>query len=178
MLSTVLLLTLASANLKVGDVAPDFTVRDIDGKDLTLSKLVAEGPVVLAFFPKAYTGGCTREMEAYRDRFSEVEKLKGKVIAVSTDDVEKLKKWRTDLKAPQTFVADPQARLINQFTSTMPIIGLSSRATFVIGPERKILSVQEGGDAVDVSGAIAACSLHKPAAPAAAPVVKPVAPVK
>jgi peroxiredoxin Q/BCP len=40
-----------------GDVAPDFTVKDIDGNELTLSKLVEQGPVVVAFFPKAYTPG-------------------------------------------------------------------------------------------------------------------------
>jgi peroxiredoxin Q/BCP len=41
----------------VGDVAPDFTVKDVDGNELTLSKLVEEGPVVVAFFPKARTSG-------------------------------------------------------------------------------------------------------------------------
>ena len=49
--------TLLSATPKVGDVAPDFSVKDIDGKELTLSKLVEEGPVILAFFPKARTAG-------------------------------------------------------------------------------------------------------------------------
>ncbi len=46
-----------AATPKVGDVAPDFTVKDIDGKELTLSKLVEDGPVILAFFPKARTPG-------------------------------------------------------------------------------------------------------------------------
>ena len=48
---------LAAATPKVGDVAPDFTTTDTDGKTLTLSRLVQEGPVILAFFPKAFTGG-------------------------------------------------------------------------------------------------------------------------
>ena len=47
----------AGGSLKVGDVAPDFTVSDTEGKEHTLSKMVATGPVVLAFFPKAFTGG-------------------------------------------------------------------------------------------------------------------------
>lgn len=42
---------------QVGDVAPDFTVKDVDGNELTLSKLVEQGAVILAFFPKAYTPG-------------------------------------------------------------------------------------------------------------------------
>ncbi len=47
----------AGTTLKVGAIAPDFSVTDTDGQPLVLSKLVAEGPVVLAFFPKAFTGG-------------------------------------------------------------------------------------------------------------------------
>ncbi|GMU59519.1 MAG: hypothetical protein AMXMBFR34_12820 [Myxococcaceae bacterium] len=51
------LMGLLSAMPQVGDVAPDFTVKDIDGAELSLSKLVEKGPVVLAFFPKAFTPG-------------------------------------------------------------------------------------------------------------------------
>jgi peroxiredoxin len=52
-----LVAALLSSTPAVGDVAPDFTVKDIDGTTLQLSKLVEEGPVILAFFPKAFTGG-------------------------------------------------------------------------------------------------------------------------
>ena len=46
-----------AATPKVGDVAPDFTAKDTDGKELKLSQMVKQGPVILAFFPKAFTGG-------------------------------------------------------------------------------------------------------------------------
>ena len=52
-----LLTSLLAAQPAVGDVAPDFTVKDVDGVELTLSSLVERGPVVLAFFPKAFTPG-------------------------------------------------------------------------------------------------------------------------
>jgi len=48
---------LMSATPNVGDVAPDFTAKDSDGKSVTLSQMVKEGPVIVAFFPKAFTGG-------------------------------------------------------------------------------------------------------------------------
>jgi peroxiredoxin len=54
---TALTLTLLFAMPKVGEVAPDFTVKDVDGVEYTLSKLVEQGPVVLAFYPKAFTPG-------------------------------------------------------------------------------------------------------------------------
>ncbi len=47
----------AGATPQVGEVAPDFTVKDVEGNELTLSKLVERGPVVVAFYPKAFTGG-------------------------------------------------------------------------------------------------------------------------
>ena len=54
---TALMSALLAAAPNVGDVAPDFTVKDVDGVELTLSSLVERGPVVLAFFPKAFTPG-------------------------------------------------------------------------------------------------------------------------
>ena len=48
---------LGSATIKVGDVAPDFTLPDTDGRPVTLSKLLADGPVILAFYTKAFTSG-------------------------------------------------------------------------------------------------------------------------
>src|SRR5262249_51540191 len=59
---------------KVGDAAPDFTTQDSDGNNVTLSAMLKDGPIILAFFPKAFTGGCTREMTAYKDKYPEVMK--------------------------------------------------------------------------------------------------------
>lgn len=151
-----LVAALLSATPAVGELAPDFTVKDIDGKELTLSKLVEQGPVIIAFFPKAFTGGCTKEMQSYRDRFAEVQKLKGHVIAVSMDDAATLVKWRAELKAPQTFVADPDGKLVKLFDAKMPVLSMAQRHTFVIGNGRKILEHTEGSDSIDPSKAVAA----------------------
>ncbi len=169
MLSALLTAAVLAATPKVGDIAPDFTVKDIDGKELTLSKLVEQGPVILAFFPKAFTGGCTKEMQAYRDRFAEVQKLKGNVIAVSMDDGPTLVKWRAELKAPQSFVADADGKLVALFDAKMPVLSMAQRHTFVIGNGRKILEHTEGSDSIDPTKAVAACALHKQDAPKPAP---------
>jgi peroxiredoxin Q/BCP len=57
MKGTVIALMLGAAAIKVGDKAPDFILPDTDGKPVALSSLLAEGPVILAFYPKAFTGG-------------------------------------------------------------------------------------------------------------------------
>src|SRR3954466_2086706 len=99
-------------------------------------------------------------MQAYRDRYAEITKLGARVLAVSTDDVETLKKWRAELKAPQTFVADPDQKLVKLYDTKMPVVGVASRRTFVIGKGRKVLELQEGGDAIDPASSVRACGLH------------------
>jgi peroxiredoxin len=107
-------------------------------------------------------------MQAYRDRYAEIQKQNGRVLAISTDDVDTLKKWRAELKAPQTFIADPEGKIVRLFDTKMAIVNVASRKTFVVGPGRKVLEVQEGGDAIDAAPAVRACGLHDHA-PAAAP---------
>jgi peroxiredoxin len=86
------------------------------------------------------------------------------VIAISTDGVETQKKFRDSLKAPYSFVADDQAFLVNLFDVKVFLFTLARRVTFVIGPGLKVLSVSEGSDALDPSGAVKACSLKPPEA--------------
>src|SRR5438105_12869590 len=100
-------------------------------------------------------------MQAYRDRYAEIQKMNGRVLAVSTDDVATLKRWRDELKAPQTFVADPDGKLVRLFDTKMPVVSVASRRTFVIGNGRRVLEVQEGSDAIEPSRAVLACELHK-----------------
>ncbi|SEM60932.1 Peroxiredoxin [Stigmatella aurantiaca] len=152
---------LAAAVPQAGDTAPDFTVTDTDGKSYTLSEKVKEGPVIVAFFPKAFTPGCTSELTAYRDRYADIEKLKGQVLAVSMDDTETLKKFKDSLKAPFAFIPDPDGKLVKQFDVKTPVMSFAQRYTFVVGEGRKVLRVDSGKDAVDPSSAIAACPLRK-----------------
>lgn len=99
-------------------------------------------------------------MQAYRDRYAEIQKLHGRVIAVSTDDVETLKKWRAELKAPQTFVSDADQKLVKLFDTKLPIVGIAARRTFTIGKGRKVTEVIAGNDAIDPSSSVRACGLH------------------
>ena len=89
---------------------------------------------------------------------------KATVLAVSTDDLETMKKFKAELKAQYAFVADPDAKLVKLFDTKMPVMNIASRTTFVIGPERRVVSVQTGGDALEPEGAIKACALRPAAA--------------
>ncbi len=87
------------------------------------------------------------------------------MIAVSTDDPQTLKKFKESLQAPYSFVSDPEGKLLALFDSKMPLFTKASRNTFVIGPGRKVVSVQRGSDAIDPSGAIQACALPRKVSP-------------
>ena len=80
------------------------------------------------------------------------------------DDAATLKKFKESLKAQFAFVPDPEGKIVGLFDVKMPVMSLAQRYTFVIGADRKILQMQSGSDAIDPSGAVAACSVRKPAA--------------
>ncbi len=106
-------------------------------------------------------------MEAFRDRSAEIQKLHGRVIAISSDDADTLKSWRNELKASQTtFVSDGDLKLTRLYDVKMPVLGMAGRHTFVIGKDRKVLSHEEGSQAISPDGAIRACPLHGHAEPA------------
>ena len=84
------------------------------------------------------------------------------MIAISTDDAETSKRFRESLKAPYHFVADEKAVVVKAFDVKTFLVNFAKRVTFVVGPARKVLSVQDGSDALDPSGAVTACSLKPP----------------
>lgn len=151
----------APGPLQVGSTAPDFTAVDTEGKSYRLSELVKKGPVVVAFFPKAFTPGCTKEMKAFGERNGELAKKGALVLAVSVDDRETLRKFKADLKAPQAFISDPELKLARLLGASADGAQRATRVTYTFGAGRKVLAVQTGAEAIDPSGAIAACGLKR-----------------
>lgn len=86
------------------------------------------------------------------------------MIAVSTDDSETSKKFKESLKAPYHFVPDEKGELVKAYDVKTPLVNYAKRTTFVVGPGRKVLAKQEGSDAIDPTGAVAACSIKPPEA--------------
>lgn len=133
----------AQTTLKVGDMAPDFTVQTVtakgnDAKPFKLSEHRGE-TVVLAFFPKARTRGCTVQMESYRDRYQELFKGGSKVtlVGVSTDADTALVSWATDARFPFQFAADT-ARAVGVAYGASKGTGVHSRHLYVIDPTGRI----------------------------------------
>lgn len=100
--------------VEVGQKAPDFTLTADDGKKVKLKDLRGN-PVVLYFYPKDDTPGCTREACAFRDRKSELAKLKVKVLGVSADSVESHVKFRDKFTLNFPLLADPDHAVAEKY---------------------------------------------------------------
>jgi peroxiredoxin Q/BCP len=127
-------------NVKVGDVAPDFTLPDQDGKPVTFSKLRGKN-VVLYFYPKDFSSGCTREACGFRDSYEDFTDAGAIVVGVSGDSVESHKKFIEEYKLPFTLLSDMKGE-VRQLYGTYRIMGLlSGRYTFVIDKEGVIKDI-------------------------------------
>lgn len=85
------------------------------------------------------------------------------VLGVSTDDIETQTRFASTLKLPFPLLADKGGDVARRYGVYRPTVGLASRATFVIGPDGKVLRVIEGKDALDPGAVAEACPLHKKA---------------
>jgi thioredoxin-dependent peroxiredoxin len=83
------------------------------------------------------------------------------VLAVSVDDLETLKRFKEDRKATYQFLSDPGGKVAAQYSGLMPVVGLASRANFVIGKDGKVISIVTGGDAIDPGASVDACPSSK-----------------
>ena len=147
-------------HLKVGDMAPDFTLVSTANKPIAFSDFKGKKGVVLAFFPAAFTGGCTKEMTAYQANITHFKDLGFEVIGVSTDNAPSLKYWAENVIKPEfNFASDFATRkAAKDYGVLMPDRGIANRATFVISTAGKIEHIEEGTAAVDITGASNACA--------------------
>ncbi len=134
----------ASAEIpKAGDTAPLFTGRDQDGKEFKLADLIGRKVVLLYFYPKDFTGGCTKEACGLRDRMGDLKTNNVEVIGVSHDSVESHKKFVDEYKLNFTLIADPDSEIIKAYDVKMPAMGMSKRVSFLIGLDGKIIHVTD-----------------------------------
>jgi peroxiredoxin Q/BCP len=126
-----------------GDIAPDFELPDENGTPRRLSGLVADGPVVLFFYPAAMTPGCTAESCHFRDMKAEFDAVGAQRIGISADAVEKQKRFSDKHSFDFPLLSDPDGAVATQYGVRRRFTALSptKRATFVIGSDLKIVAV-------------------------------------
>jgi len=102
------------AILKEGDIAPDFTAKDQNGNDVTLSGFRGKN-VILYFYPKDDTPGCTLEACSFRDNYQSLVGQGFEVIGVSTDDEKSHKKFEKKFNLPFTLIADNDKKIVEEY---------------------------------------------------------------
>lgn len=134
----------ARAAVKSGEAAPDFAATSTKG-DVKLADYKGKW-LVLYFYPKSFTPGCTKEACSLRDGYEQIQKTGAEILGVSCDDVEKQKKFKAEYKLPFELIADADKKMTKAY-DVMMIGGLmSSRYTFLIGPDGKIEHVFDNVD--------------------------------
>ena len=123
--------------LRVGDLAPDFTATTSHGNQLTLSALRGRR-VVLFFFPKAFTTGCTIETRRFRDHYAEIAALGAEVIGVSVDKEQTQCDFASQEGVPYPMIGDESRAINRSYDVLWPLLGVSQRVTYIIGPDGKI----------------------------------------
>lgn len=133
--------TAAEAALPVGAKAPDFvTDGALGGKPFRvhLAELLRKGPVVLYFYPKAFTSGCTMEAHAFSEAAADFRKAGASVLGMSADDLETLKKFSVEHCRGKFPVATASPATIHAYDVKLPVVSMTNRTTYVIAPDGRV----------------------------------------
>jgi peroxiredoxin Q/BCP len=129
-----------------GDTAPLFTGTDQDGKTFNLADQIGKKIVLLYFYPKDFTGGCTKEACGFRDRIGELQTNNVEVVGVSFDSADSHLKFITQYKLPFTLLADTDGKIADAYGVRMTGKNMAKRVSFLIGLDGKIVHVTNAGN--------------------------------
>jgi len=146
--------------MQTGDQAPDFTATDQTGATVRLSEILADGAVVLFFYPKAFTPGCTKESCHFRDLAAEFADAGAQRVGVSSDDVSTQAEFDAAHQLGFPLLSDPDRAIAKLFGVRRPRPLLNKRKTFVIGTDRRIVDVIGSEFNMETHAVAALTALH------------------
>jgi thioredoxin-dependent peroxiredoxin len=133
----------AAAELKVGDKAPDFSLQGSDGKTYTLEQFKGKSGVVIAWFPKAMTKGCTIECKSLRANSKMLKELNVAYFTASVDKPEDNKEFSNKLDLDYPILSDPDKTVAQAYGVMMPTRPLTNRWTFYIDKDGIIKEIDK-----------------------------------
>jgi len=144
-----------AADLAVGDVAPNFTLEGTDGKTYTLADFKGKQAVVLAWYPRAYTSGCTIECKSLAENGGLIRAYDVTYFMASVDPIDKNKGFAAEQKADFPLLSDPTKETAKAY-GVLNMMGFASRNTFFIGADGKILAIDRNVNPASAAQDIAA----------------------
>ncbi|MCK7524446.1 MAG: peroxiredoxin [Ignavibacteriales bacterium] len=127
-------------NLSVGNPAPDFTLQDSDGNSYSLSSYKEKNPVIIYFYPKAGTPGCTKQACGIRDSFSKFKENDIVVLGISVDSKESIKEFINDHNLNFPLLSD-ENKEVSKAYGVLNNIGVDSRITFIVDKQGNIANI-------------------------------------
>jgi peroxiredoxin Q/BCP len=143
LIAAALLTAGAAETPKAGDKAPDFTAKDQDGNTVKLADFAGKQAVLLYFYPKDNTPGCTKEACGIRDRMDSLKKDAVAVLGVSMDDAESHKKFIKDHSLNFPLLVDTDGQVASAYGAKMPNGKMARRVSFLIDKNGKITHVTD-----------------------------------
>jgi thioredoxin-dependent peroxiredoxin len=134
-------LSVSGADLHPGMPAPPFRAQDQNGKSVALADFKGKSTVVLYFYPKDDTPGCTKEACSLRDGFKDIQKAGAVILGVSADSVDSHAAFAAKFSLPFSILADPEHRIIEAYGVKMAMLGMAKRVTFIIGKDGVIRNI-------------------------------------
>ena len=119
-------------NLQIGDFAPDFVLKDQHGEIINLTDFRGTAKVILYFYPKDDTPGCTIEACGFRDKYYEFKNAGAEVIGISSDNHSSHFKFASKYKLPFTLLSDPGAKVRRLYNVPVSFLFIPGRVTFII----------------------------------------------
>jgi peroxiredoxin Q/BCP len=135
--------------LAIGSRAPEFTLPDQDGRETSLTTLLNSGPLILYFYPKDFTPGCTKEACVVRDLFGELRQGGLNVAGVSPSPVDKHRDFRARYNLPFTLLTDDDKSVIKMYEVNGPLGFGVRRVTYLIDQARHIRDVVQADFRID-----------------------------
>jgi peroxiredoxin Q/BCP len=118
--------------LKIGDKIPNFTAKDTNGNDFDSATVIGQKPIVIYFYPKDNTPGCTAQACSFRDQYEDFKDLGAEVIGISSDSVVSHQKFTQQYKLPFILLSDSDKKIRKLFGVPAGLFGiLPGRVTYV-----------------------------------------------
>ena len=128
--------------LKVGDLIPNFKSKDTHGNDFDSQNYVGQKPLVIYFYPKDNTPGCTAQACSFRDQYEDFKDLGAEVIGISSDSENSHEKFASKYKLPFILLSDSDKKIRNLFGVPSGMLGLlPGRVTYVADKNGKIVMI-------------------------------------
>ena len=132
----------AATELRVGDPAPDFTLQASDGKMYKASDFKNKQAIVLAWFPKAFTSGCTLECKSLAEHGDLIKQYDVTYFMISVDPLDKNKSFAQDEHADFPLLSDPTKKTADAY-GVLGMLGMANRWTFYIGRDGTIRAIDK-----------------------------------